>query len=423
MFIGYFTETPWQDERTGMMGQMRLGADLLISNSLYDSQAGAKLYHRYFDEKMYIDEVGFDGVMLNEHHNSPFCMQGVTTVGASILARITKNVKLCILGNMIPVWDDPLWLAESLAMIDMISNGRLVSGWVRGTGRESVAHDSNPAYNWERYQEAHDFIVKTWTTPGPFRWEGKHYQFRYVNPWAVPLQRPHPPIWIPGAASRATVRWAASNHYPYVMLGGELGLVRKSFDFYEEVAQETGWKAGTEHIMYMFKCHVDETEELAEATARKFLGGVINPFIEGNEGESRPWIMGLPGLNPRTADSRMPVSSALPRSRGGSGYMRSFEEQAADYNIVYGTPTSILPKIRHIMETLRTGGIIFWDGDGAMNHDDAMRSIRLFGSEIIPAVREMGKEMGLTGPYDVDPVAGMTPGLESKMAPLTVNGG
>ncbi len=51
-------------------------------------------------------------------------------------------------------------------MIDMISRGRLVTGWVRGTGRESVAHNGQAPFNWERFQEAHDLIVKAWTHPG-----------------------------------------------------------------------------------------------------------------------------------------------------------------------------------------------------------------------------------------------------------------
>ena len=65
-------------------------------------------------------------------------MGGVVNVEAAILARITNKVKIVINGNILPIWDDPLWLAEELAIIDMISEGRLVTGWVRGTGRESV---------------------------------------------------------------------------------------------------------------------------------------------------------------------------------------------------------------------------------------------------------------------------------------------
>ena len=92
-----------------------------------------------------------------------------------------------LLGNPLPIADNPVRLAEELAMIDMISKGRLVSGFVRGGGVESIAANINPAFNRERFEEAHDLIIKTWTTPGPWRWEGEHYQFRVVNPWVLPL--------------------------------------------------------------------------------------------------------------------------------------------------------------------------------------------------------------------------------------------
>ena len=146
----------------------------------------------------------------------------------------------------------------------MISRGRLVSGWVRGTGRESVAHNAQPPYNWERFQEAHDFIVKAWTTPGPFRWEGEHYQYRYVNPWSRPYQEPHPPIWIPGVMSpehgrrgRPSTATRTSCSRP------SWSRRRQSFDYYDAVRQEHGYEAGTQHLGYLFKVHVDETEELA----------------------------------------------------------------------------------------------------------------------------------------------------------------
>ena len=86
--------------------------------------------------------------------------------------------------------------------------GRLITGWVRGTGRESVAHNAQPPFNWERFQEAHDFVVKTWTTDGPFRWEGEHYHYRYVSIWPRPIQQPLPPIFISGS-SKESAEFAA----------------------------------------------------------------------------------------------------------------------------------------------------------------------------------------------------------------------
>ena len=412
MFIGYFTERPYQDPNSGYFG--RTGKpieDLSMSNEGYDPVLGSELYNRYFDEKIYAEQQGFDGLMLNEHHSTPFCMGGVMNVEAAILARITQRAKIVLLGNVLPIWDDPLFLAEELAMIDMISRGRLVTGWVRGTGRESIAHNAQPPFNWERFQEAHDFIVKAWSTPGPFRWEGEHFQYRYVNPWARPYQQPHPPIWIPGVMSRNTVAWAAKHRYPYIMLATEMEPTLQSFDYYREQARENGYEAGTQNIGYLFKVHVDETEELADAAARKYVEGPSNPFLEGNQGIIRPFIQNLPGMTQR--DALLPTVNAFAaaRSRGRAGdqpadYNGTYEEQINKMSIITGTPKTVIPKVRHVLEYLRPGSIFFWDGDGAMSHDDAMRSLRLMGEELIPAVREIADDLELKGPFEVDPQTG-----------------
>ena len=399
MLIGHFTEQPWQDEKTGLMGTR--STDLGISNELYDPEVGRQLYNRYLDEKIYAEEMGFEGLMLNEHHSTPFCMQGVTNVGASILARQTSKAKIIILGNVLPIWDDPLWLAEQLAMIDMISGGRLVSGFVRGGGRESFAHNSPPHFNRERFEEAHDFIIKAWTTPGPWRWEGKHYQYRYVNPWMMPIQKPHPPIWIPSTVSPETVKWTAEHRYPLVLLATKLEPTKEAFQLYHDTAAELGYESGTQNVAYLWKVHVDETDEKAEEVGRKYLSGVSNPFIAGNEGRINPAIQNLPGHTSRNA-RRLSATAFGPAGRGGAG-LRPFEDQVADSTIITGTPKSVIPKIRHVLEYLRPGSVFFWDGDGAMTHDDQMRSLRLMGEEVIPAVKEMAKELELYSPFEVNP--------------------
>ena len=422
MFVGYFTERPYQDPNSGYFGMTgRDITDLGLSNAEYDPRIGADLYNRYLDEKVYAEEVGFDGLMLNEHHSTPFCMGGVMNVEAAILARITRRAKIVLLGNVLPIWEDPLWLAEELAQIDMISRGRLVAGWVRGTGRESVAHNAQAPFNWERFQEAHDFVIDAWTRPGPFRWEGEHYDYRYVNPWSRPYQDPHPPIWIPGIMSRNTVAWAARQRYPYIMLATELEPTLESYDYYAEVAREQGYEAGTQHRGYLFKVHVDETEELAEEAGRKYVQGPSNPFLEGNQGNVRRFLQNLPGLTSRTNLLPTVKSFAAAAARGrqvahekatGEKPKRkksrgdafgTYEEQSAKYSIISGTPKTVIPKVRHVLEYLRPGSIFFWDGDGAMDHDDSMRSLRLMGEEVIPAVREIAEELELKGPFDVDP--------------------
>ena len=118
-------------------------------------------------------------------------------------------------------------------------------------------------------------------------------------------------------------------------------------------------------------------------------------------------LLTLPGHTSRKR--ALPTQRVATKNRGGQVTVstKPYEEQVERYSIVSGTPKTVLPRIRHVLETLRPGTVIFWDGDGAMTHDDQMRSLRLMGEEVIPAVREMGKELGLFSSFEVDPATGV----------------
>ncbi|MGE0748391.1 MAG: LLM class flavin-dependent oxidoreductase, partial [Rhodospirillales bacterium] len=166
-----------------------------LPNSYYDPAKGADLYHRYLDEMEAADRLGFDGVCLNEHHQTAYGMMPIPGVLAGALARSVKRAKLAILGRALPILNNPLMVAEEYAMLDNLTRGRFIAGFVRGIGSEYHSTGVNPAESLARFHEAHDLIVRAWTEPGPFQYRGKHYQFNYVNPWPVPTQKPHPPIW------------------------------------------------------------------------------------------------------------------------------------------------------------------------------------------------------------------------------------
>ena len=178
--------------------------------TLYDPERGNELYNRYLDELELADQLGFDGICVNEHHQNAYGLMPSPNIMAAALARRTSRAKLVILGNVLTLYDHPLRVAEELAMLDVISGGRIVSGLVVGTGNEYFSSNVNPTYARERFREAHELIVKAWTEPGPFAW-GKHYRFRYVNVWPRPMQQPHPPIWIPGSGrSRPSSGWRSN---------------------------------------------------------------------------------------------------------------------------------------------------------------------------------------------------------------------
>ena len=248
MHIMIFTERPYYHVPEDEI--IKNASYFGISNTHFDPVKGSALYNEYFDEALYAEEQGFDGVMLNEHHGTPFSMGAVMDVEAAVLARITKRLKIVLMGNPLPV-ADPIRLAEELAMIDLISGGRLVPGWVRGSGTESLHQNANPAFNRERFNEAHDLVIKAWTTPGPFRYEGKHYHYRHVNPWVLPLQKPHPPIWIPGVSSPETAVWCAKHRYPYLALAAFLEPTAEIWNLYADVAAQEGYQAGPENFGYL----------------------------------------------------------------------------------------------------------------------------------------------------------------------------
>ena len=200
-----------------------------FSNSHYDPQKGAELYHEYLDQMELADKLGFDGVCLNEHHQTAYGMMPIPGVLAGALARSVKRAKLAILGRALPLLNNPLMIAEEYAMLDNITRGRLIAGFVRGIGAEYHAMGINPVYSQERYAEAHELIVRAWTEPGPFPYTGKHYQFKYVNTWPRPYQTPHPPIWIPSQGSGSTIRWAAKMRYTYCQTLSPIASVAKFF--------------------------------------------------------------------------------------------------------------------------------------------------------------------------------------------------
>ena len=91
------------------------------------------------------DKLGFDGVCLNEHHQTAYGMMPIPGVLAGALARSVKRAKLAILGRALPLLNNPLMVAEEYAMLDNLTRGRFIAGFVRGIGAEYHAMGINPA--------------------------------------------------------------------------------------------------------------------------------------------------------------------------------------------------------------------------------------------------------------------------------------
>ena len=175
-----------------------------------------------------------------------------------------------MLGRALPLMNNPVTIAEEFAMLDNLSRGRIIAGFVRGIGTEYHATGLNPAFSLERFQEAHDLIVSAWTRPGPFEFEGEHYNFRYVNLWPRPYQTPHPPIWIPSMGRRrpSAGRRRRSANIRSWSPSARQELVTRYLNAYREQARQYGYEASGDQLGWAAPIYVADTDEQARAEAK-----------------------------------------------------------------------------------------------------------------------------------------------------------
>lgn len=361
---------------------------LKFSNRYFDGERAAALYDRYHHDFQMAEQVGFDVILVNEHHNAPAAMSPIPNISAAVLAKITSRVKIFIGGNILPINGNPVRLAEELAMIDLFSKGRLISGFVRGGAVESLAMSVNTLHNREMFSEAHDLILKTWTQPGPFVWEGKHFQYRCVNPWALPLQKPHPPIWIPGSTSRETVEWAAERGYPYVALATRLEATDELFQTYNDTAEKAGHTPTPAHRGYFTRVHVAETDEQAHEEASALFGGRIAQVTSMTEMKIHPdagaW-MSPPGYVTREAAlTRRKYMGGTPYAFFTQGYEAALERRS----VIVGSPATVVAQLNDLR-------VRFGVGHLGMSHfpiDDGnatQQQLELLGEKVFPQLRDL----------------------------------
>ena len=160
-------------------------------------------YKEHLSAWALMEKLGFDGLGFNEHHTSPYGMMPSPNLMAAAASQITNRMKLLIYGNCLPV-HEPLRLAEELAMLDCLTDGRLISGFVRGIPREYVAYGVDQGESRARFNEAWEIIKLAWSEES-FSYKGDFWTYNDVAIWPRPVQQPHPPVWVPVTVSKETI--------------------------------------------------------------------------------------------------------------------------------------------------------------------------------------------------------------------------
>ncbi len=354
---------------------------VVMPNSEYDPVKGHELYNRYLDELELAAELKLDGVAVNEHHQTAYGMMPSPIVTAAALSRRIRSAKIAILGSGFCLRDNPLTLAEEHSMIDNITGGRMISGMVRGIGAEYHAMGVNPAHSLERFQEAHDLVVKAWTQPGPFSFHGKFFHLDYVNVWPRPFQQPHPPIWCPSTGSTETIEWAAhpDRKYVYLQNYSPVKSVMKFLNAYREAAERKyGYVASSEQIGWAAPVYVSDSDAKARDEARVHIESLFNKFL------NLPFEMLFPpGYLSLESAKRM---AAHKKQISGGVTVDSLIEQEI---IVCGSPDTVRKKLSQVHRVLGFQKFVALLQFGTLPRDLTERNIRLFAGEVAPALQAL----------------------------------
>jgi alkanesulfonate monooxygenase SsuD/methylene tetrahydromethanopterin reductase-like flavin-dependent oxidoreductase (luciferase family) len=351
-------------------------------NTYFDPARGYELYNDYLDELEYADQCGFDGLGVNEHHQNAYGLMPQPGIIAGALARRTKG-EIAILGRALPLVNNPLVVAEEYAMIDQITKGRLIAGFVRGQGAEYHSSGSNPAQSLERFREAHDLIMQAWTQPGPTRFEGKYYEFEYVNTWPRPYRQPHPPVWIPSQGSTETIEWAAhpDRRYTYLQTYSPYATLRRFLGKYRDAAIGYGYEPRNQQLGWMAPTYVARTDQEAYDEAKPHVEAFINKFMR------LPPEMVRPPGHMSLASHRMVLAAKSVQMQTPT--IDSVIESGA---FMIGSVETVRRRLIAAHEELHLGTFLALPQFGTLPHDLTLKNIETFAREVIPYVRERTAE-------------------------------
>jgi len=357
-----------------------------VPSELFDPVKGHQIYNENLDELEFADSMGFDGICVNEHHQNAYGMMPSPNLMAAALTRRTQNSAIVVLGNSIALYNPPTRVAEEFAMLDVISGGRLIAGFPVGTPMDTCfAYGQNPSQLRERYYEAHDLILKAWTTDEVFAWNGRYNQLRYVNPWPRPIQKPHPPIWIPGGGSVETWRWCAQLDYVYAYLsyfGYKLGEATMH-GFWEEMDRlgkdRNPFRAG----FLQFVGVAETREEALDLYAEPALYFYERCLHVDARYASPPGYMSEATIRARVKSQV--VQAAAASATESHAYGRpAFEDIVSKGYVIIGSPDEVAEQLREVAVNLNVGQMMLLLQFGNMKKELVFHNTEMFAKRVAP---------------------------------------
>jgi alkanesulfonate monooxygenase SsuD/methylene tetrahydromethanopterin reductase-like flavin-dependent oxidoreductase (luciferase family) len=349
---------------------MKFGIFILPSWPEAETSHQGRIYQEAVEQIQYAEELGFDAVWLAEHHFTRFGIISSAIPFATYVAAHTKTIRIGT-GVSVLTFHNPIFMAEETAMLDVLSNGRLDFGVGRGQvvyeyNNFKVEYDSRT----QRFQEIVDIILGLWSTPG-FTYHGKYYSVDDMTIAPVPVQRPHPPMYLAVSRTPASVDVAVSRNLPVLTSANTpdedvLGIR----SLYFERCAAVGKRPLVEDMPFFRLTHVAEDEKQAREIPRASL----------------TWVRDLNSLR-RTLTGGSEIYMDLEHWRRTRTVQVPTYETELQTTAYFGTPEQLVQRLRWLQEKHH---VQYFGADmafGKMQHADVLRSMELFAREVMPKFR------------------------------------
>ena len=350
---------------------MQVGLMFLFSD--FSKLSQKQVFSEVLEEIDYAEELGFDSVWMPEHHfATPGLLGNPLTLAAAVSQR-TERIKIGIAAAVLP-FQHPLRIAEDTALIDVLSNGRLMLGVGRGWQvPECETFQIDQRESRERFAESMEIIKRAWTED-TFSHEGKFWQFKDVSIFPKPIQQPHPPVfWT--VVTPSSYEKAAAEGYSVIRSLNFVSLdtVEVGTAAFEAEIQKRGQELSDFEMPLTAKVYVAPTDEEAERDAApnaQWFYNALSNFLPGAPGRTKP----ASGYEEYPDDPGAVAKAA--------------SDDMWTWGTAYGSPETVLKQLRAYSNRTYTNHWMSWMRIGELPHDKVMKSMELFAREVMPALKE-----------------------------------
>ena len=307
------------------------------------------------------EELGYRSMYLATHHakTDGLCPGPLPALGAA--AAVTKTMKIGTAVMLVPMYA-PLKLAEDIAVLDNISEGRFILGVAPGyVATEFAAHGIPREERVGRFEEALDLMIAAWTQD-EFEFNGKYYRVPRTVMTPKPVQKPYPQIWY-GVSAKSSLKRAAKRHAIQVMSPRHgIAELQAHYAPYEAAAQEIGWTIPERPIIR--QVFVASTLQKAEALAAPAIEHLYRE-VYGKASAAGDRVL--------RNDDGSPITDH---------HQVNFDTFKARY--IVGTPEFAINEIIKYRDGLGCTEMVCWMHMPGIRGADVMTSVELFAQEVMP---------------------------------------